>query len=258
MHTSSDKLMTMLSPSNLITIAALAGATIAQSTVTLFIPGGGEGQLVGSVVGQAGSRTVYSLACPSEITQDSCGLPDNFVATFGPDTLDYEITIDAAAGEWISGGCTLHGSTSAVCVEIYSGDGTELRATSTFGPSAMAFVPVIITDVGKDATVSAATATPSAAVSDLTAISTVEETKLVSSVTAIATVGESNLVASPAITSSSQTAAVNITNSANSSHAASNTTTSATTTSSAGGAFHHAPQWTLGVGVLIFGGLFLL
>ncbi len=84
---------------------ALIGFSSAQSTVSLFLPGGaGNHSVVGSVVGsvrlrnflcqpfltlnvQSGSATTYAVQCPPGTDPNNCGIPEPFTVVDGPSTV---------------------------------------------------------------------------------------------------------------------------------------------------------------------------
>jgi len=133
---------------------AFAGFSIAQSTISLFIPGADDQSLIASIIASDATATTYTLACSN---QDECGFPNGVTLTEGPSTAIMTISADIEAGDSsistivaVTGflDCSLAES-SAVCTQSFSGqqnDQASGTSTNTFSGTDYTQMPVVLTD----------------------------------------------------------------------------------------------------------------
>jgi len=132
---------------------ALAGFSVAQSTISLYIPGADTQPLVGSIIASDATATTYALECAPGTDSNDCGFPGVFTLTEGPSTAVYTLGGDIEAGSStvvaFSGyfDCSLDAS-SAVCVESFTGTEANFpgMSTETFTGTDFSYMPVVITD----------------------------------------------------------------------------------------------------------------
>jgi len=130
-----------------------AGLSVAQSTISLYIPGADTQPLVGSVIASDATATTYALECAPGTDSDDCGFPGVFTLTEGPSTAVYtlggDIEADSSTIVAFSGyfDCSLDAS-SAVCVESFTGTEANFpgMSTETFTGTDFSYMPVVITD----------------------------------------------------------------------------------------------------------------
>lgn len=150
-----------------------AGLSVAQSTISLFIPGADPQPLVGSIVASDATATTYALECAPGTDGSDCGFPGVFTLTEGPSTAVYtlggDIEADSSTVVAFSGyiDCSL-GSSSAVCVESFTGTDANFpgMSTETLTGTDFSYMPVVLTDAplntGAAAAPSSTTAAPTA------------------------------------------------------------------------------------------------
>ncbi|CAK4031608.1 Hypothetical predicted protein [Lecanosticta acicola] len=105
------------------------------------------------------ATTVYVLACPT--SEPQCAISPNLTLTEGISTAEYTTTNSAGMAVL---GCSLAGSTSAVCSQVASGEGmVERGTTSTLAPSQIVYQAVNVTATATAGTTAASSSTSSAA-----------------------------------------------------------------------------------------------
>ncbi|KAJ5997611.1 hypothetical protein N7499_005994 [Penicillium canescens] len=189
-------------------LALLAGATaVAADTVTLFLPGFDQQNLVGSVLGSSAKMTTYLVQCASGEDAEDCGVPPGGVTviqgsstaaiSYGMEgiTLDercnYDATSVTCSGSMVESGISSALNTAVPFSEIPGG----------------AFLPVSITATGS----SSASATTGASATASTASSTGGSsmtTSVSSTATGTSTNSESNSAAATGTQTSSPNAAL--------------------------------------------------
>ncbi|OOQ86800.1 hypothetical protein PEBR_19653 [Penicillium brasilianum] len=149
-------------------LALVAGASlaVADSTVTLFLPGFDTQSIDAKILGSSSSLTTYLLNCPPNEDSNSCGLPDNgYTVTAGSSTVIYNVSYDS---EKIAETCKLDGTTSATCwATVVSGTSTSSES-ETFGIATIPYggfqaVHVTATQTGGAAASTGASASASTA-----------------------------------------------------------------------------------------------
>jgi len=131
---------------------AFAGFSVAQSTISLYIPGADPQSLIASIITSDATATTYALVCADE-DSDDCGFPGGFTLTEGPSTAVYTLPEDIEAGSStvvdFTGfvDCSLAAS-SAVCTESFGGAQANDPgiSTETFSGTDFSYMPVILTD----------------------------------------------------------------------------------------------------------------
>ncbi|KAK3106705.1 hypothetical protein LTR53_018231, partial [Teratosphaeriaceae sp. CCFEE 6253] len=142
---------------------ALAQSTIAATTVSLYLPFGGN-NLAASIITAAPTATVYAIGCEiaSGACAPGCSLDSSVTMTEGESTLHYTWTaghraVVAASGTLLvpdltTVDCSLYGgtrATSAVCTGYSTVDGmgnmTAAPVTTTLAGSQVNYVAVTIT-----------------------------------------------------------------------------------------------------------------
>ncbi|KAH6665510.1 hypothetical protein B0J14DRAFT_643735 [Halenospora varia] len=129
---------------------SLAALSLAQSTVSLFIPGADTQPLVASVIGSDLLATTYAVQCTPGTDSSDCGFPGIFTLTEGPSTAAYTLSEG-----YSSGGssvlaftgyyqCSLDGLTSAICTESFGGKDANDPGMTTETMD-VSFMPVILT-----------------------------------------------------------------------------------------------------------------
>ncbi|KAJ5369231.1 uncharacterized protein N7496_008991 [Penicillium cataractarum] len=154
-------------------LALVAGATlaVADSTVTLFLPGFDAQSIDAKILGSSNSMTTYLLNCPPKEDPNSCGLPDvGYTVTAGASSVIYGMSY---GDETISQTCKLDGTTSATCwATVVSGTMTETESDSigiaTIPYGGFQAVHVTATQTGGAAASTGASASASTATSTST------------------------------------------------------------------------------------------
>ncbi|KAH8692024.1 hypothetical protein BGW36DRAFT_386843 [Talaromyces proteolyticus] len=129
--------------------ASLLGSASAASSqvVTMLLPNMNDEPWVASVVGENDAATTYAVNCGSG-TSDDCGGVPGFTAMQGSKTAGYYFSL-TASDVLVSYGCSVGGSTTAICTEAVTGTGAMSPGTSTFtlGPSDLPLMeqPVTVT-----------------------------------------------------------------------------------------------------------------
>jgi len=149
-----------------------AGLSVAQSTISLYIPGADTQSLVGSIIASDATATTYAIECAPNTDGSDCGFNGAITLTEGPSTAVYTLS-EAGGASGSSGGvaftgyydCSL-GASSAVCAESFGGDEANFpgSSTETFTGTDFTYMPVVITagvlNTGGAAAPSSTTAAP--------------------------------------------------------------------------------------------------
>ncbi|KAJ5601414.1 hypothetical protein N7510_010948 [Penicillium lagena] len=179
-------------------LAVLAGVSIvvADSTVTLFIPGFDVQSLEGKILGTSGTMTTYLLNCPTSEDPNSCGLPSNgYAITEGGSSLEMAYT---DGPQTVSQHCKLQGSTHVDCVASMISDSSTSALTTGIDIKSMPYGGFRAVHITATETGNASPSTDAAATALTTASTTLAHptnfTGTVSSTSSVAatTTGTSN------------------------------------------------------------------
>lgn len=108
------------------TLASLPSVVSAQQSASIFIVNADPQPLVGSIVGTKGATTTYQIQC-SQAAAEDCGFPGPFTyIKEGSTSIEYAL---AYPGVSATIGCSLGGTTTAVCTGSGIGSGEEEAAT---------------------------------------------------------------------------------------------------------------------------------
>ena len=78
----------------------LASLSSAQSTVSLYLPGGFDPMpLVASILGSDSKATTYAVRCVPGTDENDCGMGGGIRVTQGPATAAYTISLVEVSGE---------------------------------------------------------------------------------------------------------------------------------------------------------------
>ncbi|KAJ5747311.1 uncharacterized protein N7511_009007 [Penicillium nucicola] len=205
-------------------LALLVGATaVAADTVTLFLPGFDQQDLVGSVIGSSAKMTTYLVQCAAGEDSDDCGVPPGGVTVIQGSstaqisygmagiTLDerckYDATSVTCSGSMVESGVSSALNTGAPLSEIPGGAllPVSITATGTAGSSATTGASVTASTASSTG---ASGLTTSASTGTSTGTSTGSSTNESGSATATGTQTSSPNAALPMMTGNARWAAV--------------------------------------------------
>ncbi|KAJ5820550.1 hypothetical protein N7474_006141 [Penicillium riverlandense] len=123
-----------------------AGLAAAQSSVvSMFIIDTDPQPLVGSVIGESAEQTTYLVQCKSGTPSDECGMGPGVTMIWGPSTAVWSMNESPAF--YGSVGCSMGGTTAAVCTESFGGSEANFpgKSTTSLGKDDITLLPVTIT-----------------------------------------------------------------------------------------------------------------
>jgi hypothetical protein len=126
----------------------MAGAALAQSTVSLYIPQDiWQKPYYGSIIDKSGPSTVYAIAC--DVNNEACTNAIPTTITYAPNKVQYTATVPTQTTQY--GSCTFKGN--GKCVDTYSsGDFASTRTNIVMMIGPFTALPVVITDTLPTAT----------------------------------------------------------------------------------------------------------
>ncbi|WPG97499.1 Hypothetical protein R9X50_00027600 [Acrodontium crateriforme] len=101
-----------------------------------------DGTPLASIASNNSDVTVYVVSCPT--ASPACAIAPNLTLTEGPSTVEYVSTVTNSGGV-ATLGCTLDGTTSAVCSNLARNGGNVAKDTSTLGASQIKYQAISIT-----------------------------------------------------------------------------------------------------------------
>ncbi|KAL8940875.1 MAG: hypothetical protein Q9211_002065 [Gyalolechia sp. 1 TL-2023] len=125
-------------------LASIPSGVSAQQSASIFIVNADSQPLVGSIVGTEGVTTTYQIQCPAGTDSQDCGFPGPFTyIKEGSTSIQYSMDYTLVSA---SIGCSLGGTTMAVCTGSGGGSGAEAAATG----AAAVMTEVVTTTLGPD------------------------------------------------------------------------------------------------------------
>ncbi|KAI9861008.1 MAG: hypothetical protein M1824_002774 [Vezdaea acicularis] len=185
-------------------ITVLIGLSLAQSTVSLFLPDTDPQNLVASIISSGPKETAYAISCAPSVSRDQCGYPYAVTVTANPSTIHYAISIPDFSGTI---DCSIGGTTTAVCSESFGGPGANFSGATvaTYGATDVSLSPIIVTDGA------AASQTHSAAATTTTTDSSSTSTKMGTTTTGTAASGKGSSTQTASTSTSGNAAMAQIT-----------------------------------------------